>query len=1257
MNPHPALEVFVNWLVNQSLQAGVLVLLVLFVQGVFRRQLTARWRFALWWLVLLLLLMPFRPQSAFSLFNYCRAYVVLDGPRYPVPVASMPSVAPAATSLPLEVPPQPGFDPGAAPSEKSAEVQADPASAQAPKTGPPTVKLAEIVTGVPGARTIDFDDLLLPGLAALWLLGALVLGVYVLQQALRFQRHLARSVRPVEDAALALLEDCRRELGVRRRVELLETDAVKSPALFGLFHLRLLLPTGLTARFSREQLRFIFLHELAHVKRGDLWLNWLVTALQIMHWFNPLLWLGFARLRADRELACDELALLHAGENAGKSYGQTIIKLLEGFNRPAAIPGLVGIVEDARQMERRIRMIARFKKPSRWTALASVLVIVLGIVGLTNARTEAPAAKKPEAKPTSLGLSGPQAALAGRVTDAHGHAIENAYVFIHAATPRTGPAVLAPSAYPDCEKSTRTGKDGRFQFQALNSDLLFQVLVAAKGQLPELVTDVDPAKGEAKVSLKEAVRGNSDSSCVVVGHVVDSAGRPVRGAVIRPLSVKSGSVVWPGILRGLEPLAVSDEAGLFSIYRPTPFDSLKLRVAARGFADNTFGEVESGRIIRELRLTGGALITGRVVRKGSPVAGVSVGLCGVRSARESTVGDYAIATDKDGRSVFENVPPRSACLVFGRMNPAGPNGVTAFCRVNSGADGSKADVGDLEAVHVSRIEGRIALSDGRRAPPGAEVALHRDEVRDPQHAIADVEGRFAFAGIPAEPVMIDVRVPGFRLSTQNASFDPVSRRRLIGTAHTNKTDLLILVEPGQESGSDFDALEQIFLRRMSIRGAEEITAKSGYVELRGMVTDGATQQPLERFAVIPGYGERHGVGTCWRRRQAIVSSNGTFVVHLDPSPKLRPAVRIEADGYFPKESDFISATNASLTFLMEPNEALRGVERRADGAISGVVRLPDGGLAGGAEVALSPNGSMPALGPGHFAKRTTTTRTDARGTFFFSPLTDAHTLVAAHAQGFAEVPVEQIIREREVRLERWGRIEGTLRVGRNAAAGETVLLTTASQGPHAFSFDIHAFTAQTDKEGHFAMAYVPPGDHRLMHLPKQPVRMIPNSVGVPVSIRSGAVTSVSLGGTGRPVIGRLTADKPGQKIDWGKQVWEAVLTADRPADPVLPKNLAKAELIKFWKSAEGRAHERNCRDYRLDISNDGAFRIEDVPAGPYVLHVIITELSFRYGYAQSIGALHQEVDVPELVGGRSDEALDLGALTLRIREPAKAAVK
>jgi bla regulator protein BlaR1 len=282
MNAFAGMESFLSWLVNHSLQAGALVLFVLLLQRIFRRQLTHHWRFALWWIVLARLVLPIGPESAVSVFNFFRPAVILQKP--------------GATAAPRT--PAPPEDRAAVPPEKMPWQYERPAPFPAPEPVRPEPVVITPAHPAPARPALSLAS----GLALLWLAGVLVLSGGVLIQLARFQVRLRRAVAPPPPHAAELLEACRREFAVTRRLTLLETDLVRSPALFGLFRLRLLLPRGLAGRFNATELRYIFLHELAHVKRGDLWLNWLVTALQIMHWFNPLIWFGFARLRADREL-------------------------------------------------------------------------------------------------------------------------------------------------------------------------------------------------------------------------------------------------------------------------------------------------------------------------------------------------------------------------------------------------------------------------------------------------------------------------------------------------------------------------------------------------------------------------------------------------------------------------------------------------------------------------------------------------------------------------------------------------------------------------------------------------------------------------------------------------------------------------------------------------------------------------------------------------------------------------------------------
>jgi hypothetical protein len=199
----------------------------------------------------------------------------------------------------------------------------------------------------------------------------------------RIRRHAAAADR----RTFELLEESRQVIGTRHAPVLVETDAVDSPALFGLLRPKLLLPTGLIRRLNESELRHVFLHELAHLRRHDVLLNWLAALLQILHWFNPMIWFGFARMRADREFACDALALTRSAGIDRAAYGTTILKLVSDLTPARPVAGLVGISEGKAHLKRRLRNIASHRKPTYWSTVFGTLILpLLAAVSLTNAR-------------------------------------------------------------------------------------------------------------------------------------------------------------------------------------------------------------------------------------------------------------------------------------------------------------------------------------------------------------------------------------------------------------------------------------------------------------------------------------------------------------------------------------------------------------------------------------------------------------------------------------------------------------------------------------------------------------------------------------------------------------------------------------------------------------------------------------------------------------------------------------------------------
>ena len=373
---------FLAWLLSTSLQAGVLVCLVLLVQRLLGGRLSPRWRWALWLLVVARLVMPWTPESPVSIFNLPRLF--LHG-RQPVE-AAIPAVRTveerhAFTPAP-DVPAPPPYEVSAAAS-----------------TAPPPAVAAH-APSVP-AHNISISPW--NALILLWLSGFLGLSAVVIVQGISLSRAVRRGRRITEKSALDVLERSKAILGIRVPVALVESTFVTSPSLFGAVRPRLLLPEGMVESARPETLRFIFLHELAHLKRHDVPLNWLVSALQFAHWFNPLIWYGFYRMRADRELACDSLALSYIKPAEANDYGRTILGLFEGLARPRRWAGMVGILENGSQLKRRIAMIAGHKPGSyRWSLPAAALITLLAVTTLTCAESQ-----KPPAAPEKPAVAAP----------------------------------------------------------------------------------------------------------------------------------------------------------------------------------------------------------------------------------------------------------------------------------------------------------------------------------------------------------------------------------------------------------------------------------------------------------------------------------------------------------------------------------------------------------------------------------------------------------------------------------------------------------------------------------------------------------------------------------------------------------------------------------------------------------------------------------------------------------------------------------
>jgi len=880
--------------------------------------------------------------------------------------------------------------------------------------------------------------------------------------------------------------------------------------------------------------------------------------------------------------------------------------------------------------------------------------------------------------------------LTGTVQDENGQPVANATVFIYTAGPKEGSAGLCPSCYADCRKRATTDAGGKFMIRSLDPELRFRILVVVSGSQPKFVSKVDPAAKPIVVTLKPTSSGR-DPNERLRGQVVDSDGKPVPGAVVSIRGVTRAQGTQFGGNEDVDPVAVTDSAGKFSINSTNAFDSAGVDVEARGFAKAIFQSLATGDTEHTLKLTEGTTVKGRVVKDGQPMAGVEVGVAGADRNAETYVGDFAVATDKDGNFLIANLPPKTKYFLYGLMESLEERGCIPARPIQLDEDGSTLNVGDVEVKPGFVIAGQIKLRDGKPIPPKTRVLLGREQAWDTRQLMADETGHFRFTGVPAELVDLSVNLKGYRPSARNASLDLLNSFELLGRVVADKSDLVLELEPGQPLERDDAAYQAV--REQPLRGAEAAGEPNpGDIKVTGTVLDAETQKPISAFSVTEGRPTGFNDEITWITSHKTEQSNGTFTVYLTnprffmsrPSP---PALLIEADGYLPQSSGPIDAKGTNLVMSLKKGSGPSGVVLNPDGSPAANVKVCLTDMKNGVYVSESLDNSLRIQD--QIYRGTSHNITDAQGHFSFPPGINDYAVVVLADAGFAEMRVSELEKHPEVRLQNYGHVEGRLMIGTRPGSNETVRLGLAyipyEFYPRQFPPISMYLVTKTDRDGHFSFNRVPPLTLQVSHEPKvrdSRMGIIAESQTTKFVLHPGETRHLELGGKGRPVIGRFVVTNYEGEIDYRADVQNIETIVDPPAEMPDMRAASKAfsakyaaltdddaktalraefqkqsdvlteQLREFYKTDAGRKYYFAQRRFALNFSQDGSFRIEDVPGGKYNLRIEIHEGSGdspdRFA-APVIASFTKEIDVPDASADRLGDALDLGTIQVSAR--------
>jgi len=771
--------------------------------------------------------------------------------------------------------------------------------------------------------------------------------------------------------------------------------------------------------------------------------------------------------------------------------------------------------------------------------------------------------------------------------------------------------------------------------------------------------------------------------------VVDPEGKPAADASVE---VTLDGVSFP---------MPTDERGMISLNVPAGGNtSLQLRVEKEGFAAISASWSSGEEIPTELEipLQPGVEIGGIVHDEdGNPVEGVAVEAVDyvrqpLPGRMQASLGGQIGLTDAEGRWRYSGAAEQHVNAYLHLSHPD-------YANDNNRHGVTYEKLRSLDHLLVLKkgieLRGTITDPEGNRVE-GAKVALGSNLGQKDQTRETNAKGEYLFGNLPAAQTVITVYSPNFapelKVVAAHKGMEPVDfqlrkgkpmrirvtdpdgkpiqgvgvvadtwrgQRTLYQLGMPERTDEngLCIWENAPEDEMSYDIWHG---SHMSLRN-QLLTAGGAQLEIElgwplvvaGSVVDAETGKPIELFNAIQGIRwNANNSEVYWERYNMQAGQDGKFQLRFT-EPREAHLVRIEAHGYRPAVSREIRDEEGEVTleFKLEPGSGP-----------SGVVRLTDGSPAADAVVVMASTGGQINMNNGEYRQQDQATRVvaDDQGRYQL-PFPDSdYAVVFLHDGGWAQYVGSALEASPNVMLNQWARLEGTVQIGNQAAANESVNLSFSENnyynqsGPRVY----WSHSAQTDAEGAFVFERLKSGDATVGRMitfgddGSGRYRMSTYSHSIPVILKSGETTEVQIGGTGRQIKGKVVVpDDYEGPIAWSMgqvSVYEQTPAASGASGFFFHFGKALAEAGPWGTSAQIASPPQPVvrRSYATAINEQGEFEIDDVLPGKYALNVMVYEPPTGENYSYNmLGTANSTITVPE----EGDSPVEVGEHPLQIQ--------
>ena len=510
------------------------------------------------------------------------------------------------------------------------------------------------------------------------------------------------------------------------------------------------------------------------------------------------------------------------------------------------------------------------------------------------------------------------------------------------------------------------------------------------------------------------------------------------------------------------------------------------------------------------------------------------------------------------------------------------------------------------------------------------------------------------------------------------------------------------------------------VRKKSVvpRDEEHVFVSEDPINISGTVTDAETGEKIPAFNVYFGRKFANNPQIYWTIMRG-AGAGGTYRVG-DNDVTLDVAVKVEAEGYETAVSRDIAFNEGKITI----DFALQKLSQEKAKGIYGTVLLPNGEPAADVSVAMATHGNgRPYIMNGRLYQEqkpyTILTGKDGKfkysyidfeaesqGRYYASPDRQKvdFLLFFLHDSGFRRLTQqewESLDADKTVTLQPWGRVEGIVKVGTQPGKNLPIQCDFTFDNERFMSgnvpYVILQYGTTTDESGKFSLERLPPSFVTVSRT------AIFNDTGhghtstsfhsaEKIELKPGETATVTLGGVGRPVVGKLA---PSPEFvtppDWTFSHIECTPTLEKVKNPpgvlqelrekMMPKEILnemnpmkQMELSKAWnETEEGKefkaVYDELTKDYKevgerndvkraqrrvCAVAKDGTFRLDDIFEGDWTLQVQLDSpppSTDSCGPGERIGMLEHHFSVAAVPDGVSDEAFDIG--TLEVKQLAK----